>query len=112
MSDESPDLLDLLASQNVPEGHTDGAQQAIDNADDWWRSTALLAIREMARSGQEFTADDIRELGVTEPDQPNRWGGAFLTIAREGLIEAVGARRSTRGPRNGSLVRVWRGVAA
>ena len=28
MSDYDSDLLDILASRDVPEGHTDGAQQA------------------------------------------------------------------------------------
>jgi len=92
MSDYDSDLLDILASRDVPEGHTDGAQQAVDNADEWWRSTALLAIRELAATGREFTADDIRDLGVTERAKPRRGG------ARARPAEAVGGRVPHRRP--------------
>lgn len=87
-----------------------GARRADENADDWWRSTARAGIEFLAASGREFTADDLRALGVTEPDHPNRWGGALLGASRAGLIVPVGAQRATRGPRKGSLVRVWRGA--
>jgi hypothetical protein len=110
---EPGDLLTLLAELEAAKPAAfAGAEVADENADDWWRSSALQAVETLARSGVEFTADDVRDMGVTEPDHPNRWGGVFLAASRGGLIEPVGARRSTRGPRNASLVRVWRGVAA
>jgi hypothetical protein len=87
-----------------------GARRADDNADDWWRSTALAGIEALAASGREFTADDLRALGVVEPDHPGRWGGLFLGCSRTGLIVPVGAQRATRGPRKGSLLRIWRGA--
>lgn len=89
-----------------------GAGQADQNADDWWRDGAMRAVRHLARTGREFTADDVRHLGVPEPDHANRWGGVFLSASRDGVIECVGVRRSARTPRHASLTRVWRGVAA
>ena len=99
-----PDLLDLAEAMA-------GADRADKNADNWWRSCALRAVETLAASGREFTADDVRDLGVPEPDQPNRWGGLFLAASRAGTVVCVGARRSTRGARNASLTRVWRGAA-
>lgn len=88
-----------------------GAEQAIENADDWWRSCAEAAVRNLARTGRDFTADDVRALGMSEPDHPNRWGGLFRWAARAGLVEEAGARRSSTVSRKASLVRVWRGTA-
>lgn len=96
------DLLEALA----------GARQAQENTDDWWRSTAMSAVRTLAETGHPFTADDIRDLGVPEPDHANRWGGLLLAASREGLIRCVGAQRSTRGARRASLTRVWQGATA
>jgi hypothetical protein len=93
------DLDDLLS----------GAEQAGDGADSWWRETADRAVRQLASEGREFDVDDVRGLGVGEPDHPARWGSVFVAAAHAGLIEAVGARRSTRQARRGSLLRVWRG---
>lgn len=89
-----------------------GADAAGRNTDEWWRDGARRAVHALARTGREFTADDVRDFGVSEPDHPNRWGSLFLAASREGVIECVGARKSTRGPRHASLTRVWRGVAA
>lgn len=100
-----PNLLDLAAAMA-------GAEQADANADSWWRDGALRAVEHLASTGREFTADDLRDLGVPEPDNSARWGALFLAAARAGTVVCVGARRSTRGPRHGSLVRVWRGKEA
>ena len=66
-----------------PAGYDDGydgdllsvAAMHTERADGWWRSTADRAVATLARTRRPFTVDDVRDLGVEEPDHPNRWGG-------------------------------------
>lgn len=80
-----------------------------NSADDWWRDTARRALADLAASGREFTAHDLTEAGVPEPDHPNRWGSLFRQANTAGLIVPVGYRPSTRPSRAGGVCRVWRG---
>lgn len=100
--------LDLMSSV-APEDAYDGAQRADDNAEIGWREAALIEIKTLARSGYEFTADDVRAK-VGEPDVANRWGGVFLAASRAGLIETVAVRSSATKTRHAGMVRVWRGT--
>ena len=89
-----------------------GAERALANADDWWRSSAERAVRVLAATGRPFTAFDLVDhCGVTEPDSSARWGGLFRRAAQQGVIEPTGAEASRRPTRAGSLCRVWRGTA-
>lgn len=113
MSVDNPDLLDLLQpALPLPDDVMAGAEQAAENADTWWRSCAERGIRHLAAQGQPFTADDLRKLGVPEPDHPNRWGGLWHWARAAHLIEPTGGvRPSTTGSRRGGLVREWRAAA-
>lgn len=107
---EPPDenlQLDLLAQP--PAGWDEGATRADENAEPDWREMALREIEALARSGFEFTCDDVRAR-VGEPDHANRWGGLFLSARRAGLIELVMVRPSATPSRHAGLVRVWRGT--
>ena len=88
------------------------AGNLLRNADPSWRDCARRAAAELARRGQDFTADDLTGLGVPDPDHPARWGSLFSTLKREGIITLVNYRASTKPSRNGGVVRVWRGTAA
>lgn len=88
----------------------EGPEQACRNADDWWLDCAERALGWWAETGRPFTADDLRALGVPDPDHPNRIGGLFRRAYRTGLIEPVGYMPSTRPSRNGGVLRTWRGV--
>ena len=90
------DLLDLVA----------------ERTDEWWASTCRAAIETLATCGRPFSADDVHRLGVTDPDTPARWGAAFSAARKAGVIRPVGYEQSRREGRNGSVVRVWVGVAA
>lgn len=81
-----------------------------DAADDWWRSTAERALLWWAESGVEFDAFDLTQLGVPDPDHPNRWGALFGAAKATGLIEPVGYRQSRRPGRHGGVCRVWKGI--
>ena len=92
------DLLDVAAS--------------IERADDWWRSCADKALQTLAGTGQPFTADDLTEMGVPDPDSPARWGALFAGAKAARLIVPVGYQPSTRPTRNGGVCRVWVGRQA
>lgn len=101
--------LDLTAL--IPEGAYNGVDQAEENTEPNWRDWAFNVIQELARTGREFTNDDVRLRGVDEPPHPNHWGALFTAARRKGLIEPTGqVRPSTTPSRNASLNRVWRGV--
>lgn len=89
----------------------DHLSQVLENADDWWLSTARRALRTLAETGRTFEAYDLTELGVEDPDHPNRWGALFRAAYTAGLIEPVGYAQSRRPGRAGGLTRLWRGVA-
>ena len=83
----------------------------ITHADDWWRSCATKAVREMIGRGVDFTQEDIGEL-AGEPSDGNHWGALFQSLARRDQIEPVGFRRSSKKSRKGGIIRVWRAVPA
>lgn len=82
----------------------------LDNADDWWRDAAERALLWWAESGVPFDAFDLTEIGVPDPDHPNRWGALFQGAVQSGLIVPVGYRQSRRPTRHGGVCRVWKGV--
>ena len=79
--------------------------------DDWWRRTCDQAIAEFAKRGKAFSAFDLVEAGVPEPEHPSRWGSRFAAAAKAGSIVPAGAGPSRRPSVRGSLVRYWRGTA-
>ena len=84
----------------------------LPHADRPWLDCARRAATELARRGQDFTADDLTGRGVPDPDHPARWGSLFSALKREGIITLVDFRASAKPTRNGGVVRVWRGTAA
>jgi hypothetical protein len=107
-ADGQPSLFDDAPAD---EDALAGRAQAERHCDDWWTSTALQAVRAMARSGREFQAFDLVEIyRVPEPDHPNRWGALLTRAAREGVIVSVGAAPSHRPSTARSLTRTWRGA--
>ena len=59
--------------------------------------------RQVARSRETFTADDVLP-GLTSRRSV---GAVFSKLAREGVIVCVGATTSKRADRHGGLTRVW-----
>ncbi len=68
----------------------DGVQQAADNADPWWTSVAIRALRWLADSGRPFECYDLTELGVADPAHLNHWGPLFRAAHTAGLSQPHG----------------------
>ena len=79
-------------------------------SDGWWRSCALAGVQHLAAIGEPFTAHDVAQLGVPDPDHPARWGALFRAARTEGLIVPVAIVPSTRRTVHGALVRLWVGA--
>ena len=80
------------------------------NTDGWWLSCAEAALAVLVASGREFTADDIRALGVPDPDIPNRWGSLMAAAKARGDIIWVGFGVSHSPSRNGGYLMRWQGI--
>lgn len=117
MNGEGPDLFDVLAEEATrpryvaPSPHP-MVDVAAENTDAWWASLARTAITDLAATGRPFSADHVRDMGVPDPDHPNRWGAAFSSARKAGVIRRVGYAPSTTESRHGGVVTVWQGVAA
>lgn len=85
-------------------------EDVLEAADDWWRDTAERALSHLASTGRAFTAMDITDLGVPDPDHPNRWGALFSTARTRGEIEPLGWTYSRRPSRSFGVCRVWIGT--
>lgn len=77
-----------------------------------WHTAAEEAMKHLAKSGDIFSADDLRELldGAGEPPTPNAYGGLFISWSRQGLIQRVGGGTSRGIKRNGGHRHTWQGV--
>ena len=116
--EEAPAQLQLdeggenhLAAGLAKKATGSGLRRARDGADDWWWSPAWRAVGWLADTQTNFTAWDVTQLGVPDPDHPARWGALFRAAATAGVIEPVGYAPSQRPARAGGVCRVWRGRA-
>lgn len=94
----------------APQGETFDTTHVYDNAPDEFLHRAGAAIAELARRGTPFTTEDMRALGVPEPDHPNRWGAVMQAAHKAGDIRPVAATTAARKPRHGGLHRLWEGA--
>ena len=89
-----------------------GAKNALLSAHTSWRIAAEAVLEELAKSGIEFTADDVRARVGRPPGHDNALGGLFIGAAKREEIVAVGFRVSTRREAHARPIRVWRGRKA
>ena len=94
----------------APESAAFDTSEVNHDPDLWFQDCALSAIAQLARSGVPFTTDDLRDLGVPEPDRPTRWGVVMQAAYRAGMIRPIAATNSRRPSRHSGLQRVWEGV--
>lgn len=86
--------------------------RVVELGDDWWAAGVRAAIETLAAEGRDFTIEDVRALGVPEPDHSNRWGAALNSAALRGTITMVSLTRSRRASRHGGRIGIWRGTRA
>lgn len=112
-TDKDSRQLDILAAiDTADEGRRrrdDGMRTAEHTSDVRVRAALETVIRDLAATGQEFTADQVRQ--QVDPASPQLLGAAFSRAARDGIIVCVGATTSASPSRHGGLLRVWRGVS-
>ena len=74
-----------------------------------WHNEAVICIRNMARTGRPFTAEDVvAEIGA--PSGSGKViGAAFNTVARSNMIWRCGERPADRKSSHRRMLAVWRG---
>jgi hypothetical protein len=86
-----------------------GMAQADAAEDEAWKARADIAIDQLAKSGREFTAEDVRA-GAGDPRRPNAFGARLQAASRSGVIVKVGYRASRRASLHAHPVALWRGA--
>ncbi len=92
-------------------GRDNGASVAMDNAGDW-TPRAKAALRDLAKTGREFNADDLREIVGPPPTSHNAMGGIFLWGTSRNIIVKVGERTMTRAKAHARRTAVYVGRGA
>lgn len=87
----------------------EGAARAHAGADPEWIEAARLAIRRTAEAREEFTSDDVWEVGELPRTRDNRALGPQMTWAmRQGWIVSTDRIERTRQAKShGSPARIW-----
>jgi hypothetical protein len=107
-----PELFGNLASRtraDIAEAQRrrdEGVALADEATDDFWRNTVDQAIRHFAARGEPFSQNELREL-LPEPNSPFAFGARFLKAARDGVIQPIGAVRSTKRESNCAWITQW-----
>lgn len=116
MTDDAPDLLDLLnadaaiqQAQSMAAGVA-GMQQAEDASDDWEKSIIDQAILACARTGRPFSANSVRPL-LPPGVRTSLIGSRFRTLAGRGLIrDTERTERTTDKGTHGKKLPLWIGA--
>ena len=104
-----PTILEAIAEAD--RRGLEGQRVALNASDVRWKSAAEAALRELAASGAEFTADDLHDRVQHLASSPHALGAIIGTAARRGEIVCVGVSTSTRASRHGGLQRRWVGAS-
>ena len=73
------------------------------------RAKVEAAIRQLARTGRPFSANEARKIhGVSG----GVVGAAFNAMREAGVITAIGGTASSKGNTHGHRIALWQGVAA
>ena len=77
-----------------------------------WKQDALDLIVQLAKTGREFTSDDLYKAGLPSAPHPNLVGPVFHRAMNLGyIIPTHQVRRSQRKARRHGWVAVYRGAA-
>lgn len=100
-------LDDLEAARRRRDRGHELARFATDVA---WTVAADRAIRELAATGEPFTAEELRARVGPPVGSHNSMGPVFMRAARAGIIVGAAYRQATREAAAGRMLKVWRGA--
>lgn len=91
----------------------EGVQRVAEH-NEAWMDAVQAQIAVFAKSGLEFTAEDVRTSCASfdyigQPKSPNAWGAAFSVAAKQGLIVRVGFQKNSLPSAHSRIVATWRG---
>jgi len=87
-----------------------GAAKVSKHTPDEWKNTVDGVILSMAASGEEFTAEDVREFAGDPPNHHNAMGARFLSAVKQGIIVRIGFANSRRKRSHAAVIAVYRGA--
>lgn len=77
-----------------------------------WMDLAITTIKDFARTGRPFTAEDITDV-IGLPGGSNKAVGAAMNrVAKTGMIYRYGERPASRKTSHRRMLAVWRGGAS
>ena len=79
---------------------------ALDEYDEFWKDDCIATIIALSLAQESFSSDDVRR-ELRPPNRSSQIGAAFRSAQKQGLIEAVGYKKSTSKTRNNGSHRVW-----
>ena len=101
------DLLDLMQGRKLRDA---GMTSVNANESELWKQAADDVILELADSGKQFTADDVRSRVGDPPHHHNAMGARFGTWAKRGRIRIVGFTHMARPNAHARRTPLYRGV--
>lgn len=116
--DAAPEGMESMGRTSPGPGQTDLASSLRDEGmaraalavSGEWRDRAWQAIVDLADSGEEFTAQDVRDTAGEAPGHANAMGFLFTRARKLGLIRCIGRRTVDRPSLHGHELRVWVGT--
>lgn len=90
-----------------------GIEKVNEHTPAWWINKCRYTIADLAESGREFHAEDVRELCGDPPNNPNAFSAQFMWAVKAKIIywtgKIVPTARQSSHQRGGGL-KVYRGV--
>ena len=109
---DSSEQLDIFAALDEGRRRRDEGQRAAENNTHPGVKAAFeRAIREFAKSGNPFTAEDLRARCQPLASSPNVIGAAISAAAKRGEIRRVGFVQAQRAEAHGRWISQWAGDA-
>ncbi len=102
----NPTLFDVREGERRKR---EGMARAERAETDEWNERCDSAIRQLAQSGQPFTAEQVREI-AGDPSRPNAFGARLHAAARKGVITKIDYRPATRATLHSHPIAVWVGT--
>lgn len=99
-----------IGSGSTLTGLSDSVHAAFEYADQDWKFLAVETARSLASTGEPFTVDDLRRLGVPEPDKPQRWGSLFAALRVQGVVGLYSLTLHRTQSGESRSLRVWIGT--